>query len=542
MKKQILTMTLIISLLFTLTQTLVFAAPDDVITFPDHNFEKAVRDEIGKPTGAITQTDVAVVTSLNLMDNGISSLSGIEHFTALTELVCAKNQLTKLDVSKNIKLESLTCSNNQLTELDVSKNTELTSLRCSDNQLTELDVSKSTVLTLFFCDGNQLKKLDVSKNTVLRNFACGGNQLSELDVNSNVGLDAFSCVDNQLAKLDVSNNVGLRYLACSSNMLTELDLGNNTELSNFSCSNNMFKELDVSKNDKLSIFDCSFNQLLELDLSNNSVSELRCNNNQLSSLDLSTHTSLRYLNCDNNQLTQLNVGTVAYLDSICCRYNNLPDKAAITWLSAGDKSVSSISVQFYPQIKNASEIETANEWAREEVSLSVDKGFVPDDIRNNFAKVITRQEFCRMAVMLVEYALENDIDSILIEQGLSRNNNAFEDTDDPYILAAFALGITNGTKAPTEESPGVFTPDGQFSRQEAATMLMRVCAAIGREIGTPPASDFVDIGSAAEWALEGINYVYARGIMRGTSETAPTFNPKGTYTRQESIVTLNRIA
>ena len=43
----------------------------------------------------------------------ISSLTGIEAFTALTELYCSSNKLTFLDVSKNTALTYLYCEGNQ---------------------------------------------------------------------------------------------------------------------------------------------------------------------------------------------------------------------------------------------------------------------------------------------------------------------------------------------------------------------------------------------------------------------------------------------
>ena len=85
----------------------------------------------------------------------ISNLTGIEAFTALTNLECESNQLTSLDVSKNTALTYLFCSSNQLTSLDVSKNTALTYLSCMNNQLTSLDVSKNTALINLGCSFNK---------------------------------------------------------------------------------------------------------------------------------------------------------------------------------------------------------------------------------------------------------------------------------------------------------------------------------------------------------------------------------------------------
>ena len=73
-------------------------------------------------------------------------------------------------------------------------------------------------------------------------------------------------------------------------------------------------------------------------------------------------------------------------------------------------------------------------------------------------------------------------------------------------------------------------------------MLMRVCGVIGMDTANPPASDFVDINMADTWVHDGINFVRAKGIMGWSSTTSSMFSPKETYTRQESIVTFDRIA
>ena len=56
-------------------------------------------------------------------------------YGAITWLYCDNNQLTALDVSKNVSLTELNCNSNQLTALDVSKNTALNYLECYANQL-----------------------------------------------------------------------------------------------------------------------------------------------------------------------------------------------------------------------------------------------------------------------------------------------------------------------------------------------------------------------------------------------------------------------
>jgi len=146
----------------------------------------------------------------------------------ITGLSCFNNQLTALDVSKNIALQSLYCGRNQLASLDVSKNGALTDLDCGSNLLTTVDVSKNIMLQWLTCIDNQLTTLDVSKNCALTNLWCSRNQLTALDVSRNIALTELFCSTNQLTSLDLTNNTALKdygyhpYIAvyCYSNRLT----------------------------------------------------------------------------------------------------------------------------------------------------------------------------------------------------------------------------------------------------------------------------------------------------------------------------------
>ncbi len=51
------------------------------------------------------------------------------------------NNLTSLDLSKNIALTYLECCGNKITSLDLSKNTELTSLNCEENPFTQESIN-----------------------------------------------------------------------------------------------------------------------------------------------------------------------------------------------------------------------------------------------------------------------------------------------------------------------------------------------------------------------------------------------------------------
>jgi Leucine-rich repeat (LRR) protein len=169
-----------------------------LVYVPDDNFEQALIN-LGYDNvmdDYVLRPNIDGVTNLLISNLGIADLTGIEKFTALTQLSCYGNQLTSLDVSNNTALTYLDCNFNQLTSLDVSNNTSLTSLQCVFNPLGTLDVSQNTALTVLYCDNNQLTSLDVSQNTALSELLCKNNQLISLDLSNNTNLTLLQCNNN----------------------------------------------------------------------------------------------------------------------------------------------------------------------------------------------------------------------------------------------------------------------------------------------------------------------------------------------------------
>ncbi len=187
-----------------------------ITLIPDANFEQALITlgyDTGTPDGSVLTANINTVTYLYVSNHGISDLTGIEDFTALTTLQCGINQLTSLDVSNNSALTFLNCYDNQLTSLDVSNNSALTQLYCQVNQLTSLDVSQNVVLRQLFCFSNQLADLNISGISTLTTICCQNNLLTELDVSLNINLDTLGCQENQLVCLNVNtgNNINMLY-------------------------------------------------------------------------------------------------------------------------------------------------------------------------------------------------------------------------------------------------------------------------------------------------------------------------------------------
>jgi len=102
--------------------------------------------------------------------------------------------------------------------------------------------------------------------------------------------------------------VNLDSLSCENNRLSSLDVSNNTALTKLFCGSNQLTSLNVSKNTALTQLFFSVNRLSSLDVSKNSaLVDLVGYRNQLISLDVSRNTELMVLSCGRNQLTRLNL-------------------------------------------------------------------------------------------------------------------------------------------------------------------------------------------------------------------------------------------
>ena len=118
----------------------------------------------------------------------------------------------------------------------------------------------------------------------------------------------------------------LTFLKCDSNQLTSLDVSANTALTYLYCHSNQLTKLDVSANTALTYLSCSSNSLTKLDVRQHTeLINLSCSSNSLTSLDVSRNTALTDLWCESNQLTELNVSANTALTQLVCNANQLTE-------------------------------------------------------------------------------------------------------------------------------------------------------------------------------------------------------------------------
>ncbi len=159
----------------------------EVVTFPDPNFESAVRLTIPHkyaPSNQVYDIDVDTITTLSTADAGITSIVGVAWMAGLTNLDCRNNSIPYIDLSGCTNLVELDCGFNELTELDLSQNRQLSELYCDWNQtMTNLLLPIGGSMVTLYCNNNLLTVLDISGNTNLAEvFAHNNANLAEIIV------------------------------------------------------------------------------------------------------------------------------------------------------------------------------------------------------------------------------------------------------------------------------------------------------------------------------------------------------------------------
>lgn len=222
-------------MVLTLLPTAALADGDVAINetyFPDENFRGYVKEKFDKNKDDILSAEeIAAVKDIHVEGKPITSIEGIEHFTALESLDCSKTKLPSLDTSHNENLVFLRCNEiSTLTTLNVSENTALKHLYCNDNPLTALDLANNTALEKLECGENEFTTLDLSKNTSLKYFGFFNGKLSSLDLTNNTNLEELYFCGNNFSTIDISKNTKLKFLHLFSNQLITLDTSKHSNL------------------------------------------------------------------------------------------------------------------------------------------------------------------------------------------------------------------------------------------------------------------------------------------------------------------------
>ena len=181
-----------------------------------------------------------------------------------------------------------------------------------------------------------------------------------------------------------------------------------------------------------------------------------------------------------------------------------------------------IGVVFPTLRSEAPNLNTASNWAHDNINEAFRLGLIPQNLQSNYTANTTRAEFAALAVALYETVTGTEITGRM----------QFSDTSDINVQKMGYLGVVTGVGG------GNFAPNNTLTREQAAVMLARLAYAIGQPL-PPSAPTFADNNQISSWAVDGVGQMQASGIMGGVGNNQ--FSPLGNYTREQSIVTMMRL-
>ena len=172
----------------------------------------------------------------------------------------------------------------------------------------------------------------------------------------------------------------------------------------------------------------------------------------------------------------------------------------------------------------ATTIPAPSEWASKDIDLAYAVGIADTNKDYIYKNNITREEFCELIYNLV-VLVSPDIEYFIPD--------SFADTKNEKVLKLNSLGIING-KTATE-----FAPNDYLTREEAATIIVRMVNKVVPMSATEMWFEYDDINEVSEWASDSIQTISNLGFMNGVGNNK--FAPKETYTTEQAIATLVRV-
>ncbi len=174
------------------------------IEFSDEAFERYCLENYDlNADGRFSKYEAERVLYIDCSGMGVESLYGIENFVQLRELRCSDNEISYLELNRNVELEYIECRNNRLSLLAVDELRVLYSLDCSENLLPQLDLRFNNALAELNCSSNYLKLLDCSNTS---------RSMRLLDCSNNPNLEVLYLHSNQtFEKIFVDGWVEIQY-------------------------------------------------------------------------------------------------------------------------------------------------------------------------------------------------------------------------------------------------------------------------------------------------------------------------------------------
>lgn len=189
----------------------------------DENLEQVIREQLAKPNGIITKSDLESITTLKAYPSDIHSIEGIQHLSNLEILELPYNFIENLEPISELKnLKTLDLTNNKIEDIaPISKLYQMEVLSLANNKIKELSPLENMMnlsdINLF---NNQISDIEPLANlTNLIDVYLNNNKIEDIKPLKNlVNLEYLGLGENLIVNIDI-----LEYLP----QMRELELQKN---------------------------------------------------------------------------------------------------------------------------------------------------------------------------------------------------------------------------------------------------------------------------------------------------------------------------
>ena len=166
--------------------------------FPDSVFRDYVSRYDTDSDGALSYSEIAQVSEMNLSGLGIANFKGIEFFTELTYLNCCYNPLVNLDLTHNSKLNEFICYGCSI---------NVGNINCSGFTIDGLDINKVSNLQEMTIKGSSF----IPQNSTMQyTYNCGKNYYTSITVTADSLTHSYgSWSDNGDSHVKTCSNCGM---------------------------------------------------------------------------------------------------------------------------------------------------------------------------------------------------------------------------------------------------------------------------------------------------------------------------------------------
>ena len=191
--------------------------------------DKALYDGILKVAdvnkdGVLTVSEAEAITELELVECGISDLTGLNYCKNIKTLTLDGNQIKNISVLSNFKgFGWLNLSNNEISDISALKNVSVDILWLKNNRISDISSLKGHTITILMLDDNQIRDLSAFKEiTINHELSLENNGISDLSgLANNTNIKGLYLANNNIR--DISPLAGY----AREEWMGILDLSNN---------------------------------------------------------------------------------------------------------------------------------------------------------------------------------------------------------------------------------------------------------------------------------------------------------------------------